>query len=197
MLIDQYLPEFDVNEVIEIEVAAPPSDVYRAILDTDLRDPVVSALFALREVPLRIARRIRGEPAPADTGPVTFGDLMRGAPAWTFLGEDPGVELVIGSVGRFWRRDYGGRPVSREEFVPFREPGYAKLAVGLRVRPAGSGQGTLLRYEARTATTDGEARRLFRRYWRIIRPGVAIVMRRALGRIRTEAEHRVRPVAAG
>jgi hypothetical protein len=196
MLIDRYLPEFDVNEVIEVEVDAPPADVYRAILETDLRDPVVSALFALREVPLRIARRFRGEPPPADTGPVTFGDLMRGSPAWTVLGEDPGVELVIGSVGRFWRRDYGGRPVSREEFVPFREPGYAKLAVGLHVRRAESSDGTLLRYEARTATTDDEARRLFRRYWRIIRPGVAIVMRRALGRIRNEAERRARTVPA-
>jgi hypothetical protein len=48
----------------------------------------------------------------------------------------------------------------------------------------------VLRYEARTATTDEAARRHFRRYWRVIRPGVALVMRRALGLIREEAEMR-------
>jgi hypothetical protein len=197
MLIDRYLPEFDVSELILVDVDAPPSVVFRAIRETDLRDPVVNALFALREAPLRVSRLLHGAPAPPDPGPITFGDFARGGPGWTFLGEDPGVELVIGSVGRFWRRDYGGRPVSQAEFVPFREPGFAKLVVSLAVRPRPSRSGTILRYEARTATTDDEARRLFRRYWRVIRPGVAIVMRRALSRIRKQAERRAQSLVHG
>lgn len=189
MLIDRFLPEFDVTQVIEIEVDAPLPEVYAAILETDLRDPIINTLFALREIPLRISRRWRGETAPPPQGPVTFGDIARGTPGWTLLGEEPGSELVIGSVGRFWRRDYGGRPITRDDFTPFREPGYAKVALSLAVRPAVE-YGTILRYEARTATTDESARRRFRRYWRIIHPGVALVMRRALTRIRTEAERR-------
>ena len=97
------------------------------------------------------------------------------------LAEEPGTEFVLGSVGRFWRKDYGGRPVTADQFVPFNEPGYAKLALGLAVRPVGAG--TILRYEARTATTDESARRTFRRYWHLIAPGVGLVMRRALRRI--------------
>lgn len=189
MLIDRFLPEFDVTQVIEIEVDAPLQEVYAAILETDLRDPVINTLFALREIPLRISRRFRGETAPPPHGRVTFGDIARGTPGWTLLCEEPGAELVIGSVGRIWQRDYGSRPVTRDEFTPFREPGYAKVALSFAVRPAVE-CGTLLRYEARTATTDDFARRRFRRYWRIIHPGVALVMRRALTRIKTEAERR-------
>ena len=49
---------------------------------------------------------------------------------------------------------------------------------------------TQLRYQARAATTDRTAQASFRRYWRLIRPGVAIVMHRALRRIKAEAERR-------
>jgi hypothetical protein len=188
MLIDRYLPRFDVTCVRETSVAAAPDEAYAAVRETDLRDPLINVLFALRELPLKIARRLRGEPAPPPWPRVTFGDLTQHGPGWVSLAEQPGVELVVGSVGRFWERDYGGRPVAAEDFVPFNEPGYAKVALSLAVRPTGSGSS--VRYEARTATTDATARRIFRRYWRIISPGVALVMGRALRRIKSEAERR-------
>jgi hypothetical protein len=190
MNIDRFLPEFDVTEVVEFHVDAPPAVTYEAILDTDLRDPVIDALFAVREITQRLRRRWRGDASPA-RGPVTFRSMdVSAGPGWTRLADETGVEFVIGSVGRFWKSDYGGRPIAAEDFAAFREPGYAKLAIALSVRPLGA-VGTLLRYEARTATTDDKARRAFRRYWRVIRPGVALVMRRAVGRIRREAERRV------
>jgi hypothetical protein len=163
---------------------------YEALLDTDLRDPVIDALFAVREIALRVRRRWRGESVPPAREPVTFRNMNESAgPGFTRLAEEPGAELVLGAVGRFWKSDYGGLPVTAEAFQAFHEPGYAKLAIALSVRPLDAG--SLLRYEARTATTDGKARRAFLRYWRVIRPGVALVMRRALERIRREAERRV------
>jgi hypothetical protein len=188
MLIDRYLPKYDVTYICEASVDALPEDVYAAVRETNLRDPVVDALFALRELPLRIARRLRGEAPPPPALAITFGDIAQVGPGWVLLDEEPGVEFVIGSVGRFWRRDYGGRKVTAEDFIPFREPGYAKLALGLAVRRAGTG--AILRYEARTATTDESARRKFRRYWRLIAPGVGLVMRRVLRRMKAEAERR-------
>jgi hypothetical protein len=77
--------------------------------------------------------------------------------------------------------------VTSDAFMHFAEPGYARLAISLAVFPSAADL-TVLRYEARTATTDAAAKKAFRRYWRVIRPGVALVMRRALHRIRTEAE---------
>jgi hypothetical protein len=189
MLIDRFLPQFDVSHVCEVSVAALADETYTAIRETNLRDPVVDALFALRELPQRIARRLRGEPPPPPAAEkVTFGDVAQLGPGWTVLAEEPGREFVIGSVGRFWRKDYGGRPVTAQQFVPFSDPGYAKLAISLSVRQAGTG--TIVRYEARTATTDESARRKFRLYWRLIAPGVALVMQRALRRIKAESERR-------
>lgn len=187
MRIDQYLPEYDITVDCETRVHAPPEETYRAIREADLRDPVISALFALRELPMRLARRLSGEPAPPAPPRLTFGTITQQGPGWTVLAEEPGRELVIGSVGRFWERDYGSQAVTAEQFVSFREPGYGKLAIAFSLWPDGLG-GTLLRYEARTLTTDATAYRKFHRYWALIRPGVALVMRSALHRIKLEAE---------
>jgi hypothetical protein len=187
MLIDRYLPEYDVTLDCETRVDAPPEETYRAVREADLRDPVISALFALRELPMRLTRRLRGAPAPAAPRKITLGTITHDGPSWAILADEPGRELVIGSVGRFWERDYGGRTVTPEDFVTFREPGYAKLAIAFSLRPDGWA-GTLLRYEARTLTTDATAYRKFHRYWTLIRPGVALVMRSALHRIKLEAE---------
>jgi hypothetical protein len=186
MLIDRCLRSFDVTQVCETTIRALPSEVYEAMLGTNLRDPLIDALFALRELPQRISRRLRRHgPAPEATR-VTFGDIATG-PVWVRLAEEPGVELVVGSIGRFWEKDYGWRPIAAEQFEAFQESGYAKVVLSLAVLPSMAGL-TILRYEARTATTDTVAARRFRRYWRLIRPGVALVMRHALHRIKTQAE---------
>lgn len=192
MLIDRFLPRYDVTQVVETSVNATPEKTFALIRDTDLRDPLVDALFWLRELPQRVLRWWRREPAPPPTprGKVTFRTITESGPGWTLLGEDPGKEFVVGSVGRFWRKDYGSRPVQADEFTRFHEPGFAKLAVGFAVRAAPGG-GAILRYEARTTTTDATAERTFRRYWRLIHPGVAFIMSRVIRRIKTQAEHGV------
>lgn len=188
MLIDRYLPVFDETYIYEASVDASPEETYAAIKETNLKDPVIDFLFELRELPRNIARRWRGEPRPPAARSVTFGDLPQQGPEWIVLGEEPGVELVLGSVGKFWRKDYGSHKVTEPDFIPFREPGYAKLAISLSVRPAGDG--TILRYEARTTTTDARARQTFRRYWRLIGAGVGLVMRRVVRRMKAEAERK-------
>lgn len=193
MLIDRYLPTFDETYIYEASVNATPDATYAAMKEIDLRDPLTDLLFELRELPLNLARRWRGE-SPVQRPPrLTFGELPKEGPVWVVLNEEPGVELVIGAVGRFWKRDYGTRAITAPEFIPFNEPGYAKVALSLAVRP--TSEGAILRYEARTRATDESARRTFRRYWRIIGAGVGIVMRRIVRRIRHEAEQRV-PVTA-
>lgn len=193
MLIDRYLPTFDETYIYEASVNATPDATYGAMKEIDLRDPLTDLLFELRELPLNLARRWRGE-SPVQRPPrLTFGELPKEGPVWVVLNEEPGVELVIGAVGRFWKRDYGTRAITAPEFIPFNEPGYAKVALSLAVRP--TSEGAILRYEARTRATDESARRTFRRYWRIIGAGVGIVMRRIVRRIRHEAEQRV-PVTA-
>lgn len=187
MLIDRFLPTFDATAVHEVSVHASPDAAYSAIRGANISDPVIDFLFFIRELPLRVVRTLRRGSRPPNPHRVTFGNMATGERGgWTVLAEEVGRELVIGSVGRFWRNDYGGRTVNAETFIPFHEPGYAKLALGFAVRRAGSG--SIVRYEARTATTDESARRKFAIYWLLIAPGVRLVMRRALKRIKEEAE---------
>jgi hypothetical protein len=188
MLIDRFLPAFDVTEVHEVEVDAPPEIVYSAIRQADLHDPVIDALFTVRELPTRLAEKLRGVATSRAPEAFTFEDMAKRDMPWMLLAEDRGSELVIGSVGKFWRGDYGWRPVPAKDFASFNEPGYAKLAISLSLWPTYGA--TQLRYEARTVTTDVTARAHFRRYWRLIRLGVGIVMHRALRRIKAEAERR-------
>jgi hypothetical protein len=186
-LLERALPDFAETIVRQAVVHAPPETTFAAIQRTNLMDPVVRMLFGARELPARIAARLRSEPVPPRTRSVTFADLLGPGSGMVVVGLDPGHEIVVGSIGRFWKRDYGARPFAPGQFTPFDDPGYAKLAMDFTVVPLGPSC-SLLRYEARTQPTDGDARRRFHRYWRLIRPGVGLVMGRALSRIRTEAE---------
>lgn len=193
MRIDTLLPTYDVTEIQRVHVEAPPDVTWGAIRETDLRSPVLAALFALRELPNRISRRMHGEPPPPQPERITFGNIATPDLGFFPLDELPGEEFVVGSVGRFWERDYGWHRIPPEQFTAFAEPGFAKLAISFSVHPAEGG--CVLRYEARTATTDEESRRRFRHYWYLIHPGVALVMRSAVRRIAREAEARARAAA--
>jgi hypothetical protein len=194
-LLDHALPNFSETIVRQAVVHAPPETTFAAIQRANLMDPLVRVLFALREMPSRISARIRSKPLPALTHRVTFADLLGPESGMAVVGIDPGHEIVVGSIGRFWEKDYGHRRFTPEQFTTFDEPGYAKLAMDFTVLPVGNDE-SLLRYEARTHPTDDEGRRRFHRYWRIIRPGVGVVMSRALSRIRAEAERGVVPASA-
>ena len=129
MSIDQYLPGFEVTERTSAggrttRWPTRPSD------GLTFATPSSACCSALRELPNRIAHKLRGDP-PLPT-PTSFTVDAVATPQMVDSGEEPGVEIVVGAVGRFWRRDYGGRTVAAEMFVHFNEPGYAKIAISLR-----------------------------------------------------------------
>ena len=187
-LIDRFIPDPDFAEARKLEVEAVPREVLAAIKGTDLKDPVINTLFAVRDLPNRVARKL-GAGADRDVGDVSFSNIPDVGPGWVKLGEEEGRELVLGAVGKFWRRDYGARDIEPEDFADFDEPGYLKLAVSSRVEDLGYDQ-SVLHYEARAEATDDEARRQFVRYWKVIAPGNEVIVRRALQRIKAEAEWR-------
>ncbi len=145
--------------------------------------PITRPLAWLRDLP-EIFGRTRGrEPAPER---LTFDELA-GVPGWIKLDEAPGRELVLGAVGKFWRPRIDWRHVDPADFGDFAEPGYAKLALSLSIRPYGVGR-SLVSYEARTATTSDLARKRFRLYWRLIGWGAGAMMSGALRLIGRDAE---------
>lgn len=188
MLIDRHLPEFDVTVVRHAVVDADPETTYDAMLTADLLDtgPIVRALGRLRTAPMVVSQRLRGVSGEPEPEQLRFVDVPK-TDEWLHLEDAPGEEFVFGAVGKFWQPAIEWRQLEPEAFAAFDEPGYAKLAISLSVRPDGEGR-TLLSYEARTATTDDRARRNFRWYWRVIGPFAGYLMSRALERIKADAE---------
>jgi hypothetical protein len=74
-------------------------------------------------------------------------------------------EIALGLVGKFWRPmiEFAGVSTAAE-FEAFAEPGFAKTIYALSVQTLGERR-TRLSGVMRTATTDEQARRWFRRYW--------------------------------
>ena len=172
MLVDDFLPAYDVSDSVATVVEADVARVWEALLAADLieagrRRPLVGLLGALRALPDIAAHLLHGEPPP--TAPKTLRlrdtvDLPRDQGGWVLLGERPQDEIALGLVGKFWRPVITFATVPREGFRDFAEPGWAKTVYSLAVRPL-DGNRTLLTGTMRTATTDEQARRWFRRYW--------------------------------
>jgi hypothetical protein len=184
VLIDRFLPRPDVTEAQSADVSVGWQATYTAIRSADLDDPILNVLPPLPAMP---QRPITGAP-----GEVTIGRLIAKGTEWVLLSEIPGIELVIGSVGRFW--PYAAAGVKAADFVRLYEPGYTKVVVSFTVVPRGP-SGATLGCEVRIGATDETSRKWFRRYWRVVRPGGAMFIRRVLSLIKRRAET-LEPVAA-
>ena len=148
--------------------------------------PAVRALFAARGAAERLVNALLGRPTPTPrpTGPMRLGDMPEHG-EWVKLADDPPRELTFGVIGRFWGGETVWETIDAADFVAFDEPGFAKigvqrLAAPLRDRP----HARLLRGPHAGARPDSRAH--FLRYWRVVRPGVAIVMRAFLQAVAKE-----------
>ena len=170
-LLDEALPEFDVNEVHSAWLAVAPERAYdaaRHVTVSEIR--LLLPLMAVRLLPAALLRR--SLPA-ARSGPVL--DAMVGS-GFALLGERAPDEVAVGAVGRFWLPTAGDSPRSvdgLDGFAGFDEPGYAKGATDFRVVAEGAGSRVIT--ETRVATTDDAARRSFARYWRLIGIGSGLI----------------------
>ncbi len=193
MIIDEQLPVYDVVVAEHGVVDADPMTTLAAARDLDfltVRTPLLVAAMWLRGVPDRL--RHRAQPPPAR---LTLAGGV-GLPGWLSLGQREGSEVAFGAVGKFWQANNEWRDVPLAEFADFCQPGWGKIACNFTVRPY-DGNRTLLTYECRTATTDVVARRRFARYWWLIRPFVAHIMRATVATIAGNAarSRTGRPVA--
>ncbi|MDX6669807.1 MAG: hypothetical protein QOI91_170 [Solirubrobacteraceae bacterium] len=186
-LLDDALPRFDVHEVHDTWVSAPPDAVWAAVMQvTPLEIRLLVPLMALRVAPGLLARGRR--PAIHLRAPVLDGFLGNG---FLVLAERKGEELVVGAAGRFWqiRGAEGVRRLrSPDAFASFDEPASARTAMNFTLRPETGG--TRVRTETRIVGTDADGTRAFRRYWRAIALGSSAIRVSWLNAIRRRAERR-------
>ena len=203
MLLDDFLPVYDVSDSVATVVNADLSTTWDALMEVDLIDVgrqrrAVGMLAALRALPELVARLIHGESLPHAPERLRLRDSASIPPAlggWVLLGERPGEEIALGLAGKFWLPVIEFVPVTREGFRDFAQPGYAKTVYALSVRPLASGQ-TLLTGVMRTATTDEHARRWFRCYWTLgVGSGAHVLVNGVLDTAReiAEGQHEASP----
>ena len=182
-LLDAHMPTYDVVLTEHLVVDADTVTVFEAAKNFDFmttRSLLVTALMTARSVPSRVLRR------PVVTPQSLMLARDPGAlPGWQLLGEVPGREVVFGAVGTFWKPDIEWHDLTADQFATFEEPGWGKIACHLLVRPDGPDR-SILSYECRTATTDPVSQAQMSRYWWLIRPFVAYVLRAVIRTIRVE-----------
>ena len=179
-LVDRFMPKYEVREVHQTRVAAPAEVTFGAAYDLDLqRSTIVRAVFTGRELLLG-GERSKGEHAAGFlTDVLTHG--------WCILAEEPGRELVIGTVTQPWKANVEFLGLLPDAFAAFKEPGYAKVIWTFAVKPLGE-KASIFSTETRVVTTDPESRSRFRRHWSVFSPGILLIRYETLRLVRREAE---------
>lgn len=174
MLIDTYLPRFDVCERHTTRIHAPVDRVYVAVRRLNLqRSRFIKTLF-----------RLRGLPASA----LTLEGLRK--LNFAILAEDPPRELLLGLVGRFWTLSGDLQAVDHETFARFDRAGYAKAAWSFTLTPTPRNV-VALATETRVLCLDDTSRRRFERYWRFIGPFSGLIRREMLRTLRSQAQQQL------
>jgi hypothetical protein len=185
VLIDRFLPEFDVHERHHVLVDASQERAYSAVRRLDLaRSRLIRSILAARGLPSLARRdgrsRWRGRGRTMD-----LDDLVGGG--FVVLGEEPGTEIVLGLAGQFWKRAGRIRRIEPQDFAAYAEPGVAKAAWNFRVEPISDGRSVVVT-ETRVHCPDDQTRRSFALYWAAIGPFSALIRRQALALVKADAE---------
>ncbi|MEA2442462.1 MAG: hypothetical protein QOH76_3886 [Thermoleophilaceae bacterium] len=181
-LIDEWLPSFDESEFHAREIAAPPPVVESALRSLEARElRLTGLLMGLRTLPGRLTGRAR----PPRSGRLFDGVLSMG---FVLLGERPGEQVVLGVAGRPWRPRGDGLDglEAPEDFRSYERPGSVRCVWDFVMAPTAGG--TRLSTETRIAGTDAAGTRTFRRYWRLVMPGSALIRRDLLRAVARRAE---------
>jgi hypothetical protein len=188
--LDRFLPDPEVDERHETRVAAAAAPTLEIAKRLQLqRSPLVRLIFGLRELPARL----RGIAVPRQAPGLVEETLGIG---WGVLLDVEDEIFIAGAVTQPWMADVEFRALPAEEFAAFDEPGYAKIVWSLEVE-ARSDRESIFRTRTRVKTTDPVARRLFRRYWAALSPGILLIRYEALRLLRREATRLAAPPGTG
>lgn len=174
MLIDQFLPTYDIKTLYQIDVQAPTARAYTVTRHLDMRDSLL----------VRWLCRLRGLPE-AD---LTFEGMWK----WGFilLADKPSQEIVFGLIGRFWTPNPQIERVKVDDFVAFNRPGFAKAVGNMAFTPLSGAKGVRVTTETRVHCLGNASRRYFRLYWLLISPFSGIIRKEWLRMVKQRAEAR-------
>lgn len=183
VLLDEFLPHYDVVERLQVNVNAPADVTFRAAEgQTLMQSRAVRLVFRLRQLVMGSARAPEELPLPLIDQAKVLG--------WRELARLPGREVIMGAVTQPWKADVTFRGLPPTEFAGFKEPGYVKIAWTLRAHPLPNNRSTFFS-ETRAVATDPVSRKTFRNYWALAAPGIWLIRRLSSGPMRRQAEREI------
>jgi len=164
--LDAFMPRWQFSEHHQRHVNAAPERVFEAIRGVRADE---IALFRL----LTWIRRGGRETAEGILNAGSDKPILDVATrsGFIYLADDAPRELVLGTAVIAPRR--GQCAMTPELFRETLSPGFAIAAMNFRVTPDGSG--SLVTTDTRVYANDARSLRNFKRYWRVIYPGSALI----------------------
>lgn len=182
MVIDEFMPLYDVSKRYSMTISASVDTVYSALKIANINDsPIIRVLFFLRGLPAIFKSKTH----TLQKGRLTISDIA--GSGFMMLDEKPNDEMVIGIVGKFWKLSGNIHRIPPEQFRAFNENNFAKAAWNFRLRPVNQAV-TELSTETRIKCTDEASRKKFSRYWIVIGPFSGIIRKEMLKIVKRDAE---------
>lgn len=178
--LDEIVPVWQFGEFHSTRVAAPPERVFE----------IVRSVRADEILLFRTLTWIRRGGRKAPESILNAGDReplldVATRSGFVWLADDPPRELAIGTVVVAPPGTRG--PVTPEVFHQPLPPGFAIGVMNFIVKPDGRG-GSIVSTETRVFASDESSRNRFKKYWRAIYPGSALIRRMWLRAIVRRAE---------
>ncbi len=181
VLIDNWLPEFDVSAHYSVDIKASCDDIYASARRLDVTpSPIVKALFSIRSFPAFFRSRKNSRPLG-----FTLDGLLKNG--FILLEENPPHEIVLGVVGQFWRLSGGIQRMDAQQYAAFHEEGFAKAVWNFHLLQASDGK-TILSTETRVLCTNAASKRKFIPYWTLVAPFSGLIRREMLRTIKRQVE---------
>ena len=184
VLLDRFLPTYEVSERHEARVDAPASLTYEVGKEADPnRSPLVRAIFQARQ-------SLMGGQGEAALPRRPLLQMTKDL-GWGVLAEVPGRVIVMGAFTQPWQAQVRFQALPPDQFAAFHRPGYVKIIWTIEADSVGPSQ-SIARTQTRVETTDPESSGRFRTYWAKFSPGILLIRRQILDQIKVEAERRAR-----
>lgn len=172
MLQEKYLPQFHFSEKHSILIHASPEKVSSVTENLDASSSwIIRLLLTLRGIPHSTSKGIDG---------------------WKKMGfvvleQHPGKEIILGLIGQFWKATGKIQRCTKEQFISFDDPGFAKTIWNFELSTQADNQ-VLLETETRIFSLGETVRKKFARYWFFIRPFSGLIRAEMLRIIKKKAE---------
>ena len=171
MLIDAFLPDFELSDKQRTNINASPAMVFRGIKTFNMNDSTtVRWLFKMRGIP---------------TENLTINDFEKAN--FRILGEKQNEEIALGLIGEFKSLTGGLVKIEPDKFRDFSNAGFIKAVWNFAVAETGDGK-SCLTTEIRIHPTDAGSMSKIKTYWGMLKPPSQMIRKEILKLIKKQAE---------